>query len=188
MFFLVVLALGAVTVPLAGGRLGAIGDLRLRWGSALLLAVSLQVVILFLIPDHPAGIHGPLHVVSYVFIGVFVTANMRVEGMWLIAFGGLCNAAVIVLNGGVMHVSRSALEIVGLYPLPDRFLNAAVLKHPRLPFLADIWPIPPLNTVVSLGDILIAIGAVVLLHGVCDSRLLPAVRQALRRSAVILRG
>jgi len=187
-FFLAALALGAVTVPLAKGRLGAIGDLRLRWGPALLLAVALQTVILFLIPNHPSGIHGPLHVVSYAFIGVFVIANMRVEGMWLIAFGGLCNATVIVLNGGVMYVSRSALEIVGLYPLPDRFLNAAVLRHPKLPFLGDVFPISLLNTVVSVGDILIAIGAVVLLHGVCGSRLLPAVRHALQRSAVLLRG
>ncbi|MDQ3783562.1 MAG: DUF5317 domain-containing protein [Actinomycetota bacterium] len=188
MFFLAALAFGAATVPLAKGRIGAIGDLRLRWGPALLLAVALQVLILFLIPTHPSGIHGPLHVVSYALIGVFVIANMRVEGMWLIGFGGLCNAMVIALNGGVMYVSRSALEIVGLYPLPDRFLNAAVLEHPKLPFLGDIFPIPPLNTVVSLGDILIAIGAVVLLHGVCGSRLLPAMTQALRRSAVILRG
>ncbi|MDQ3767022.1 MAG: DUF5317 domain-containing protein [Actinomycetota bacterium] len=187
-FFLAALALGAATVPLAKGRLGAFGDLRLRWGPALLSAVALQAVILFLIPHHPSGVHGPLHVVSYILIGVFVIANMRVEGMWLIAFGGLCNAAVIALNGGVMYVSRSALETVGLYPLPDRFLNAAVLEHPKLSFLGDIFPIPPLNTVVSLGDILIAIGAIVLVHGVCDSRLIPALRRSLRRSAVILGG
>lgn len=188
MFFLAALAFGAATVPMAGGRLGAFGDLRLRWGPALLLAVALQAVILFLIPNHPSGVHEPLHVVSYVLIGVFVIANMQIEGMWLIALGGLGNAAVIALNGGVMYVSRSALETVGLYPLPDGFLNAEVLEHPRISFLGDVFPIPPLNTVVSLGDILIAIGAMVLVHGVCGSRLNPAVMRALRRSAVILRG
>lgn len=182
-FFLAALVVGVATVPLANGRLGAFGELRLRWGPALLSAVALQIVILFLIPNHPYGIHAPLHVLSYILIGVFVGANMRIDGMWLVALGGLCNAAVIVLNGGVMYVSRSALEIVGLYPLPDDgFLNAAVLEHPRLSLLGDVFPVPPLHTVVSLGDILIAIGAVVLIHGVCGSRLIPAVRRTLRQS------
>lgn len=187
-FFLAALTFGVVTVPLAKGRLGTLGELRLRWGPALLSAVAMQAVILFIIPNRFSGVHEPLHVVSYILIGVFVAANLRVAGMWLIAFGGLCNAAVIVLNGGVMYVSKSALEIVGLYPLPEGFLNASVMEHPRLSFLGDIFPVPPLHTVVSLGDILIAIGAVVLIHGVCGSRLIPAVSRALRHSAVVLRG
>ena len=182
MFFLAALVIGAATVPLANGRLGAFADLKLRWGPVLLSAVALQAVILVLIPDHPSGIHEPLHAVSYVLIGVFVIANKRVTGMWLIAFGGLCNAAVIALNGGVMYVSRAALETVGLYPLPDGWLNAAVLEHPKLAFLGDIFPILVLKTVVSFGDILIAIGAIALVHGVSGSRLIPTLTRALRRS------
>ena len=183
MFFLVAFVIGAATVPMAKGRLGAFGDLRLRWGPALLSAVALQSVILFLIPDHSSGIHEPLHIASYVLIGAFVLANIRVPGMWLIALDGLCNAVVIVLNGGVMYVSRTALERVGLYPLPDGWLNAAVLEHPKLALLGDVFPIPVLKTVVSFGDILIAIGAIALVHGVCGSRLLPAVTRAMRLSA-----
>lgn len=181
MFFLVALVIAAATVPMAKGRLTAIGDLRLRWGPVLFSAVALQTVILLLIPDHASGIHEPLHVVSYILLGVFVMANRRVTGMWLIAFGGLCNAAVIASNGGVMYVSRAALETVGLYPLPDGWLNAAVLEHPKLAFLGDIFPIPLLNTVVSFGDILIAIGAIALVHGESGSRLIPTLTRGLRR-------
>ena len=180
-FFLAALVIGAATVPLAKGRLGAFADLRLRWGPVLLSAVALQVVILRLIPDHPSTIHEPLHVASYVLIGVFMSANIRVSGMWIIAFGGLCNAAVITANGGVMYVSRTALETVGLYPLPDAWLNAAVLEHPKLALLGDIFPIPLLETVVSFGDILIAIGAIALVHGISGSRLIPSFTRALRR-------
>lgn len=171
MFFLAALVLGAATVPLGKGRLSAFGDLELVWGWVLLVAVGLQVFILLVIPNDLSGAHEPVHIVSYVLIGVFVAANLRVKGMWLIAVGGLCNAAVIVANGGVMYVSRPALESVGLYPLPERFLNARVLSDPKLPLLGDIFPIFPLTTVVSVGDILIAVGAVVLIHGVCGSRL-----------------
>ncbi len=173
MFFLAALAIGAATVPLAKGRLSAFGDLKLAWGWILLLAVLVQVVILSVIPEELQGLHRPLHIGSYVLLGAFVIANWRVPGMWLITLGGLCNAAAIVANGGVMPVSRPALESVGLYPLPDRFLNADVLTNPKLPLLGDIFPLSPLNTVVSAGDICVAVGAIVLIHGVCGSRLVP---------------
>lgn len=172
-FFLAALAFGAATVPLTGGRLGAMGELRLRWGPVLLAAVALQGVILVAIPHHLPGVHEPLHLLSYVLLGTFVAVNMHVRGMRSIALGGLCNAAVITANGGVMPVSRSALERAGIYPLPDRWLNANVLDNPRLSPLGDMFPIPVLHTVVSVGDILVAVGAILLIHGVCGSRVFP---------------
>jgi hypothetical protein len=185
-FFLAALTLGAATVPLAKGRLGAFGELELRWGPLLLLAVAAQGVILFLIPNHPAAFHEPLHVASYALIGMFVARNIRVHGMWSIALGGLCNAVVIVVNGGVMPVSRSALKVAGLYPLPARWLNARPLNDAALSFLGDIFPIPPLQTVVSVGDILVAFGAVVLIHGVSGSHFFPLVTQSLRKGARVV--
>ena len=183
MFFLAALTLGAVTAPLAKGRLIAFGELKLQWGPLLLLAVVAQSVILFVLPNHPGGFHEPLHVASYALIGLFVVRNIRVHGMWSIALGGLCNAVVIVVNGGVMPVSQSALKAAGIYPLPDRFLNARALNDAALSFLGDVFPVTPLQTVVSVGDILVAFGAVVLIHGVSGSHLFPLATQALRNGA-----
>jgi hypothetical protein len=48
-----------------------------------------------------------------------------------------------------------------------------VLPDPRLAFLGDVFAIPrgwPLANVFSVGDVLIAVGAVVAVHGICGSR------------------
>jgi hypothetical protein len=48
-----------------------------------------------------------------------------------------------------------------------------VLPDPRLAFLGDVFAIPrgwPLANVFSVGDVLIAVGVVVAVHGICGSR------------------
>jgi hypothetical protein len=34
----------------------------------------------------------------------------------------------------------------------------------RLPWLADIWPLPPLRSIISIGDVVLAAGLIPLLH------------------------
>jgi Family of unknown function (DUF5317) len=56
----------------------------------------------------------------------------------------------------------------------NEFVNSRALPHARLQFLGDIFAIPrswPLHNVFSIGDVLIVIGAFVLLHSLCRSRL-----------------
>jgi hypothetical protein len=48
-----------------------------------------------------------------------------------------------------------------------------VLAHPHLGFLGDVLPMPswmPLANVFSIGDVLIAVGVFVLVHGICHGR------------------
>ena len=169
------LVLAAVTVPLGHGSLRALADVRFQWSWALVAAVALQALILFVVPDPGdlLGLHAPIHVTSYLLIGIFVVRNLRTTGVWVIALGGLCNAITIVANGGVMYASSSALKSVGLYPLPDGFLNSTTLPDPKLPWMGDVIPIVPLHTVISLGDVLIAIGGFLLIHGMSGSVLVP---------------
>ncbi|MGH2887392.1 MAG: hypothetical protein ACRDPA_32625, partial [Solirubrobacteraceae bacterium] len=66
---LVIVALALlVTVPLAGGRLTALAEIRPRAVWALLLAAAIQVAITQ-IPGGSHALHAVLHVLSYVLDG-----------------------------------------------------------------------------------------------------------------------
>jgi hypothetical protein len=177
---LVITALALVaSVPLAGGRLGALAEIRPRAVWAVLLAAAIQVAI-----TQMAGgsheLHVVLHVLSYVLDGYFLFANRRLAGVPLVAVGAALNVLAIGTNGGVMPANAAALKISGIASRPG-FDNSAVLAHPHLAFLGDIIPVPgpwPIGNVLSIGDLIIFIGALVVLHVACGSRLLPRRRSA----------
>ena len=178
MILLAVLILGLVTVPLAGGRLTRLADIELRHLWAVVTAIGLQILIISVFPDRYEWTHVPLHLASYVFAGWFVWANRALPGMVVIGLGALCNAIAIVANGGVMPASPTALRAAGIGTSTDgEFANSTVVEDPNLLFLGDVFSIPDswpiIDNVFSVGDVLIAIGIVILLHGVCGSRLVP---------------
>ena len=133
------------------------------------------------------GLLALAHVGSYALIVAFLVANRRMPGLWLVALGTAMNVSAIVANGGVMPASRSALESAGRLPAvpPDRFLNSTVVRSPELAFLGDVfaWPEPlPLAGVFSAGDVCIVVGAFVVVHQVCGSRLAASSRRHSQRS------
>jgi len=173
MFLVAIVLASALAVPLLGGRLGALAEVRLRLPWLLPAALAMQVVALDL-PGVPGRLRPPLHVASYLVAGAFLVANRRLPGMPLVGLGAAANLLAIGVNGGVMPASRAALAAAGLPLDPPGFANSAVLADPRLAFLGDVFAIPrgwPLANVFSVGDVLIAIGAVVAVHGICGSRL-----------------
>lgn len=178
MFLLAVLILAVVTVPLAGGRLGMLGQLEFRLGWAAIVAIGLQILIISVFPDRFEALHEPLHFVSYALAAVFIIMNRSLPGLPLIGLGALLNLVAITANGGVMPASAAARRGAGLTTDPSEFANSASLEDPELLFLGDVFYIPEgipiLNNTFSIGDVLIAIGAFVLIHGVCGSRLIPA--------------
>lgn len=169
MLLTVVAFLLVLSVPLRGGRLGALTDLRLRAGWLLLPALLLQIVITEVASG---GARLPLaaaHVASYLCAGVVLWRNRRVPGLPLLGAGALLNAGAISLNGGSLPASPWALRVAGRAQ-ESHFANSAVLPHPHLAFLGDIIPTPswlPLANVLSVGDLLIVAGAGWLLHAVC---------------------
>jgi MFS family permease len=172
-FFLVCV----LSVPVTGGRLADLAQLRLRAVWMLALAATLQVVAFWLAPQGAAWYHAVLHIGSYVLAGGFVVANARVPGISLVGLGGSINLLAIAANGGVMPVLPSAFSSAGLASAHGLFQNSAVVPAPRLAFLGDVFAIPaplPFHNVFSAGDICIAIGAAVALHRLCHSRLIPS--------------
>jgi hypothetical protein len=177
---LVFLALFA-TVPLAGGRVGALAELRFRAKGLLVGAILAQILIVSIFPDGSATLHNTVHIATYVVVAVFVVANRRIPWVWLVALGGALNFTAIAANGGVMPAAPHALEKAGFALDPEGFVNSGAVAHPHLQFLGDVFWVPssfPISNVFSIGDVLILLGALLAMHCICASRI------ALRRFAV----
>jgi hypothetical protein len=164
---LVALALVCVaSVPLTGGRLARLVDLPLRWGWAALGALALQLVITTLAPTGSGGLHKLVHLASYLLAAACIFANRRITGLPILALGAALNLAAITANGGVMPASARAMRLAGL-PAAEHFANSAPLAHPHLLALGDVLPVPgpwPLGNVMSIGDLLITTGLLIVLH------------------------
>jgi Family of unknown function (DUF5317) len=161
------------TVPLAGGRLSRLADIRLRAVWTVFLSVAIQVAITTVAPGGSQTVHVALHLTSYALAGWFLLANRALAGTPIVALGAGLNVLAISLNGGVMPASGAALRIAGLQP-GSGFHNSALVAHPLLAFLGDVIPVPgpwPIGNVLSAGDLIIFAGALVVLHRACGSRL-----------------
>lgn len=174
MVLVAALLLAVATVPLAGGRLSRLASLDLRRSGLVVSAFALQVLAVSVFPGLPAWAVRSLHVASYVALGVFLVVNRRVPGLWLVAVGAGANALAIIANGGVMPASAAALRAADRLPAPGRFANSVPVDDARLAFLGDVFALPrwmPLHNVFSVGDVLIAFGAALVVHRACGSRL-----------------
>lgn len=168
MIVLVLLALVVLAVPLLGGRLSRLADLRLRALPALWASLVLQVLVIEVLPDVvPHDVAAGLHLVSYGLAGLFLLRNLDVPGMAVVAVGGGLNAAAILANGGVMPATARAVRVAGL-ELGDEFSNSDVSSGSPLWWLGDVFAVPaswPFSNVFSIGDVVLLLGAVALVHG-----------------------
>jgi hypothetical protein len=162
-----------LTVPLARGRLTALADLGLRRGWLAFAGIGVQILIISVWPGAPEWLSEGVHMLSYVLLGAFAWSNRRIPGVPLVILGGLSNFVAIAANGGVMPADTDiARHVAGA----EGFVNSGSMDDPRLLFLGDIFATPswfPLYNVYSVGDAVIVLGVLVLLHGVCGSRLVP---------------
>lgn len=174
MLILAATLVALLLVPVLGGRLGRLADLRLQSRWLVLYALFLQVLAISIVPDWPRPAVVALHASSYVIAGTFVWLNRAVAGLPVLAVGAGLNAFAIAMNGGQMPASPEALAKVGIEQEAGRYVNSGVVDEPRVAFLGDVLASPswlPLQNVYSVGDLLILVGAVWLVHRTCGSRL-----------------
>jgi Family of unknown function (DUF5317) len=157
---LLVMLLAAVLALAAGGRFSHLTHLQLAGTRWLIAAGAAQVV---------GGLLGGTSyalflLVSAGLVAVFLRANRHQPGVALLAAGFGANALVVLLNGA-MPVSADALARAGLDASSADLLldprHEQVGDATRLPWLGDAIPLalPGLGQAVSVGDILIAAGA-----------------------------
>ena len=179
MVLVAVVVLSALAVPLSGGRLGAVAEVRLRRAWAVFVALGLAVLAIGL-PGLPDWLRSLLVAAAYPVGAVFLAANWGVPGIPVAALGAALNLLAIVANGGVMPASPAALERAGIPVDEPGFQNSTAVADPRLAFLGDVFAVPaswPLSNVFSVGDVLIGLGLAWGLHRICGSRLVPRWRR-----------
>lgn len=173
MILIAIAGICILTVPLSGGRLVQLAYFPLRWLAAPVVALALQVVVVTIAPDGNQELHAAVHMGTYFLLGLFLFGNRRLPGAPLISAGALTNVLAIVANGGVMPASATAQRLAGLVLRGHGFENSAALIHPHLLWLGDVIPVPgPLPNVLSIGDCMIFIGMLVLLHRTSRQRLI----------------
>ncbi|HEY2297452.1 MAG TPA: DUF5317 family protein [Jatrophihabitans sp.] len=168
---LVILASAAVT----GGRFSRFAPVQLRYSWPIMAALGVQILITSVVPGAPKPLLVGLHLATYVVAGAAIWANRALPGLVVVGMGALLNAVTITLNGGTLPASARALAEAG-FPVDSKdFENSGVLAHPVLGWLGDIVATPswlPFRNVISIGDMVILLGATILIHGI--TRTIPA--------------
>lgn len=184
-FLVAFLALALLSVPLLGGKVTRLADVRIAHIWAVMVSLAIQIMVITVMPDADPTVLAIAHVISYVFAGFFLWANRRVPGIVILGIGWAMNALVISLNGGVMPATaRAGSAGAGQ---SDGFLNSRPVDSPVLSFLGDNFALPaswPIHNVFSIGDVFIALGAFVALHWICDSLVARAAGRFKRASRV----
>jgi Family of unknown function (DUF5317) len=166
MFILYALPIGLLLGLLLGGRLAGLGQLRFRWAGLALLGFATQVVLFSEPVSARVGDLGPpIYVVSTAVVLVAVLRNLAIRGMAVVALGAACNLAAIVANGGYMPASASAAAEFGRGE-NAAYSNSLIVDAPALEPLTDVIALPrwlPFTNIVSVGDVLIAVGIVIVI-------------------------
>ena len=168
MFILYGLLAGFAVGLLLRGSPGALGDVRIRWVPVVLAGMLVQLVLFTSTVSDRVGDLGPvLYVGSTALVFAAVVRNYSLPGLPLVIVGAASNLAAIATNGGYMPASPGAVAAIG-HVATTTYSNSAVIAHPNLEPLTDIFALPawiPLTNVFSIGDVFISggVGVVVAL-------------------------
>jgi hypothetical protein len=173
MLIAALVAVAVLTVPLTHGRWSHLAAFRPRGSWLLWVALVVQLAQFTVLDLGPAS--DAVHLGTYLLAALFLVANRGVPGVWLVALGGLSNGLTIALNGGTLPARLAALKGAGLPVDRDHFVNSGGMAHARLPWLGDVFYVPngvPLANVFSVGDVLLVLGAFIVVHSL--ARRVPA--------------
>lgn len=187
MLLLYSIAVGLILGRLLGGRVRNLENVRFAWWGLALAGLAVQLVLFAAPVASQVGDAGPpIYVISTLAVMAALLRNLRLPGFAIIAVGAASNLVAVLANGGAMPSAPEAwLALNGVAALPVSHFSNSVLIGPDtlFPFLGDVfvWPRPlPLANVFSIGDAIIAVGAVVFLVAAMREPAEPAMDRARR--------
>jgi hypothetical protein len=134
------------------------------------VALAIQLVLAFVdIPaDRLDDLGFVLVMASYAFLLAFCFVNLRVPMMWVIALGIALNALVIGLNRGMPTAPNEVTTRSGRTvedPIERTAKHRPESDDDLLQFLGDRYRVPePIDELLSVGDIVIGIGVVLVFY------------------------
>jgi hypothetical protein len=153
----------------------ALPRLDIRFGWLVLVAFALQLATIYAGLGEAAGVRRLAFPASYAILLVFIALNRRRIGFLVIGIGMTLNFLAILANGGLMPISPTNMEKVGLGgELADLELGDAVPQSKNvlleegdthLQWLTDrlTWDSVGPFHVFSVGDVVIAAGILITL-------------------------
>jgi Family of unknown function (DUF5317) len=152
-------------------KLGRLLSLRFRAFYLVWLALLDQILVISILPGRAHAVLDVANFLSYAAAGLFVWFNRRIPGVLLFGAGGALNVVAILANRGTMPASASALAASGWSAQPGHFANSAVVTHPKLSLLGDVFATPrwfPFHDVFSIGDVIIVGAFAFLVYRTCS--------------------
>jgi MFS family permease len=167
--FLSTILLALIVGALAGGGFPRLADLKLRWTALLIAALALRLAAGLTreagFADIPVGW---AYIAAYGLIFAWLWGNWRVPGLQIASVGIGANMAAVLINAGQMPIWSAAFFSAG-------FNEADILNDPfhtllRVDTVASFVaqgglfgdvipiPIPIIRDVISIGDVLLALG------------------------------
>ncbi|MDQ3150094.1 MAG: MFS transporter [Chloroflexota bacterium] len=168
--FLSTIVLALIIGALAGGAFPRLAELKLRWSLLLVAALGLRVLA-GLSRETGIGADIPVgwaYLTAYALIFAWLWGNWRVPGLQIASVGIGANILAVLINGGQMPIWSAAYFSAG-------FTEAEIMNDPfhfllRTDTIAGFvasgglfgdvipLPIPYIRDVISIGDVLLALG------------------------------
>lgn len=180
------LILSTIVGKIRGGKIKNIGSLKIKGWYLFLLGFLLEYSSIYIekLTDNKLSffIREYFSYMQFLVIILFILGfilNLRNKGILIMFIGSLFNSIAILLNDGKMPVSIEALKYSSLTKDIDMLKTGITLTHQiatnstKFYFFTDILPIPvpyPLPKVISVGDIIIALGVFILIQKIMLSR------------------
>jgi hypothetical protein len=183
MLYLAAIALGIAAGIMAGGKISNVLDFKIKKAWLIILSLLIQISAQIAVSKGIDFIQNYLGILQFAVYALLITAfyyNRQYIGMCIIAAGSILNAIVMIANGGRMPVNADILERLNLMEGADAVNSGQDIKHvfmdesTKLPFLGDIVHPPSFLScfmqVVSIGDIVITAGLLVLVFEIVRGR------------------
>ncbi|UNC90770.1 DUF5317 domain-containing protein [Candidatus Contubernalis alkaliaceticus] len=153
---------------LRGGRLKNLLNLNLKGLNLVILAMAMRYATIFLSRsiDFFFINGGIIQIAAYGVLFLGIWQSWQYIEFKAIGVGSFANFLAIAANGGKMPVSSSALNSAGL-TLTETGTHILMNEGTKFAWLSDVIPLPPpypLTMVISLGDIVILLGVMLLVQ------------------------
>ena len=152
-------AAAAVLALLRGGSLDRLAETKFRAVWAVVVSLGVQLAFDTWSPEWLTE-SGALAVLlgSNVILGAFLLANFRLPGMILAGIGTALNIVVISANGAMPVADPTVVDKVYEKGVDYGLKHEELTDDTVLPWLADVVPIPRIGLLLSIGDVVIALG------------------------------
>lgn len=162
------LILAIIIGYLLKGKLHNLADLQIRYTWLILVGFVMERVLNLLLQNQIIELSGmtyTLDLLMYILILICIGLNRDKIELIVMGIGFILNALAIFTNGGAMPVSSEALAYMGIVDdLANKGLYGIMNEATQFKILGDIIPIQigRLGFVISLGDIILCIGMMML--------------------------